>query len=273
MAQQQMLLADVHRPLEQDLLISEEEESDDGDDSGNVSSNLDKFNMSFEKDQAFWKNASESLDEDEYLEFVKVNTRKPNDLEKFNKSFNEENEFWKKASKSLDEDGFEKLVEEECLDDPFDNAMEIDFEPYLNLFKKGHKFWNLATKNLQDQEYEKLVQIYIASEKITWNNLTSDAFLSQPKQKIDDQKTKPVSSTDPREAVKNKEEEPKVEGENEDTKPFNCDLCPKIFKIANQLKLHKEFNHSNDGRLTCNFCFRRFKQFDALQKHREMHTQ
>ena len=87
MAQQQMLLADVNRPLEQDLLISDEEESDDGDDSGNVSSNLDKFNMSFEKDQAFWKNASESLDEDEYLEFVKVNTRKPNDLEKFNKSF------------------------------------------------------------------------------------------------------------------------------------------------------------------------------------------
>ena len=52
--------------------------------------------------------------------------------------------------------------------------MDIDFEPYLNLFKKGDKFWNLATKNLKDEEYEKLVQIYIASEKITWNNLTSD---------------------------------------------------------------------------------------------------
>merc|ERR1712098_111224 len=185
--------------------------------------------MSFEKDQAFWRNASESLDEDGYLEFVKVNTRKPIDVEKFNRSFYEENEFWKNASKSLDEEGFEKLVEEECLEDPFESTMEIDFEPYLNLFKKGHKFWDLATKNLQDQEYEKLVQIYIASEKITWNNLTSDAFLSQPNHKNrNGQKSKNDSTT---------------------SNPA-----------------------SNDDRLTCNFCFRRFKQFDALQKHREMHT-
>ena len=59
----------------------------------------------------------------------------------------------------------------------------------------------------------------------------------------------------------------------EDVKPFICDICPKTFKLSNQLRLHKEFNHSQDRPLTCNFCFRQFKQFDALQKHRQMHTE
>ena len=57
----------------------------------------------------------------------------------------------------------------------------------------------------------------------------------------------------------------------EDVKPYICDLCPKSFKVSNQLRLHKEFNHSVNKPLTCNFCNRPFKQFDVLQKHRRRH--
>ena len=46
------------------------------------------------------------------------------------------------------------------------------------LSQSQSKFRNLTTKNLKDEEYDKLVQIYIASEKITWSNLTSDMFLA-----------------------------------------------------------------------------------------------
>ena len=159
--------------------------------------------------------------------------------------------------------------------------MDIDFEPYLNLFKKGDKFWNLATKNLKDEEYEKLVQIYIASEKITWNNLTSDVFLAKPRT---GEAEGGQGSTKSAAAISDlicqtcdvkfeKQEDLNVHlPSHEDVKPFVCDICPKTFKLSNQLRLHKEFNHSQDKPLTCNFCFRHFKQFDALQKHRQIHT-
>ena len=48
------------------------------------------------------------------------------------------------------------------------------------LSQSQSKFRNLTTKNLKDEEYDKL-QIYIASEKITWSNLTSDMFLAKPR--------------------------------------------------------------------------------------------
>ena len=31
---------------------------------------------------------------------------------------------------------------------------------------------------------------------------------------------------------------------HEDMKPFLCDICPKTFKLSNQLKGSKDFNHS-----------------------------
>ena len=261
MAQQLMEFADELKPV----LVDDLELSDDEDDFPAVNASFDKFNQSFEKDNEFWKNAYENLDDDEYDKFVEENLlRKKNDFNKFNESFEKESEFWRNASISMDEDNFEKLVEEECLEEPFLDIppeMDIDFEPYLNLFKKGDMFWNLATKNLKDEEYEKLVQIYIASEKITWNNLTSDVFLAKPSLKVETSENAPNGSD-------------KLEDTNsDDVKPFLCDLCQKAFKLSNQLRIHKEFNHAQDRPLTCNFCHRVFKQFDALQKHRQMHTE
>ena len=87
------------------------------------------------------------------------------------------------------------------------------------------KFGNLATKNPKDENYEKLVQIYIASEKITWNNLTS----------------------------------------HEDVKPFVCDIYVTSFQSS-----WGEFNHSQDKPMACYFCSSHFKQFYALQKHRQI---
>ena len=266
MAQQLMQFADELKPV----LIDDLGLSDDEDDFPAVNASFDKFNESFEKDNEFWKNAYETLDDDEYDKFVEESLMKSkNDFNKFNESFEKQNEFWRNASISMDEDNFEKLVEEECLEEPFVEVpeMDIDFEPYLNLFKKGDMFWNLATKNLKDEEYEKLVQIYIASEKITWNNLTSDVFLAKPSLKLKVENSeiiqKPVIASDKPEETK----------DADDVKPFLCDLCQKAFKLSNQLKIHKEFNHAQDRPLTCNFCHRVFKQFDALQKHRQMHTE
>ena len=98
------------------------------------------------------------------------------------KSLKDWQEKWKRDGGSW-QTSYEKLVEEECLAEPFYACyqLDIDFQPFLQLFKKGDKFWKLARKNLKDEEFEKLVQIYIASEKITWSNLTSDMFLAKPR--------------------------------------------------------------------------------------------
>ena len=283
MAQQQMEFVSEFKP---ELAEYDDSGSEDEEDAEfvPVNASFDKFNESFEKDQEFWKHAYESLDEEEYEKLANDNiAKKQNDFEKFNESFEQESDFWKNASVSLDQSDFEKLVEEQCLEEPFcdDVQMDIDFEPYLNLFKKGDKFWNLATKNLKDEEYEKLVQIYIASEKITWNNLTSDVFLAKPRT---GEAEGGQASTKSAAAITDlicqtcdvkfeKQEDLNVHlPSHEDVKPFVCDICPKTFKLSNQLRLHKEFNHSQDKPLTCNFCFRHFKQFDALQKHRQIHT-
>ena len=264
MAQQQMNFASDFVPELEELMGSSDSEDEDINEFVPVNASFDKFNESFGKDQEFWKNAYETLDDDEYEKLVRDNVlKKKNDFNKFNETFSQQSEFWTQASGTLDEDKFEKLVEEECSLQPFSQSvqMDIDFQPYLNLFKRGDKFWNLATKNLKDDEYEKLVKIYIASEKITWSNLTSDVFIKKPPKL-------PEAGAEAAEDQKQKTGEAE-----EDVKPFVCDICPKTFKLSNQLRLHKEFNHSQDRPLTCNFCFRQFKQFDALQKHRQMHTE
>ena len=42
---------------------------------------------------------------------------------------------------------------------------------------------------------------------------------------------------------------------HEDVKPFVCDICPKTFKLSNQLRLHKDFNHSQDKTLASQIAF------------------
>ena len=255
MAQQKMTLpCDNSRGTELERLLESDSEEGDINHTVPVTASFSKFNASFEKDQQFWRNACETLDDSEYEKLVNANARdnllkKRNHFDKFNEIFRQQSEFWSKASDTLDEDSFEKLVEEECWLEPFSQSvqMEIDFQPFLDLFKKNDNFWNVATKKLKDAEYEKLVMIYIASDNITWENLSIDVF--------------------------NKKTDAGGKAAEEDSRPFVCDLCPKTFKISNQLRLHKEFNHrAQDRPLTCNFCSRQFKQFDALQKHRLMHT-
>ena len=231
------------------LLESDPEEEEDTNDLVPVKASLGKFNASFEKDQEFWRKACETLDENEYEKLVRDHRKKENYFDKFDEIFRQQSEFWTNASDTLDEDSFEKLVEEECGLEPFSQSvqMDIDFQPFLDLFNKSDNFWNVAKKKLKDPEFEKFVMIYIASDNITWENLNTDVF--------------------------NKKTDAGGEAAEEVVKAFVCNLCPKTFKLSNQLRLHKEFNHrAQDRPHTCNFCSRQFKQFDALQKHRQMHT-
>ena len=258
MAQKCVEMVDEMRPVSEWSSDEEEEVSE-------RNSSLDKFNVSYDNDKEYWRNQSETLDEEEWEKLMQETVlKKKVDMEKFQEIFQRESEFWRQASTSLDDNKYEKLVEEECLAEPFYacHQLDIDFQPFLQLFKKGDKFWKLARKNLKDEEFEKLVQIYIASEKITWNNLTSDAFMGPPP-------TAQIKKEND-EGGRNTSGDATAEDEGE-VKPFICDSCPKAFKLAKQLRIHKDFNHSHDKPLTCNFCHRHFKQFDALQKHRQIH--
>ena len=121
------------------------------------------------------------------------------------------------------------------------------------LSQSQSKFRNLTTKNLKDEEYDKLVQIYIASENITWNNLTSDVFLAKPR--TGEAEGGQVSTKSAATITHlicqtcdikfEKQEDLNVHlPSHEDVRPFVCDICPKTFKLSNQLKGSKDFNHS-----------------------------
>ena len=205
--------------------------------------------------------------------------------DKFDMSFEAEAEFWRLASETLsDQAYYEQLVAAEVMDIPFTEQQEenIDkFETFQALFQKGDKFWALAKQNLKEEEFERLVEIYIVSDQvlcltlnlyvylylaalqITWDSLTSDVFLTKPA----NFPCSTCSQTFPTEV----ELSVHTATQHED-KPFVCDLCPKAFKMARELRIHKDFNHSEDKPLSCNYCSRHFKQFDALQKHRYIHT-
>ena len=112
------------------------------------------------------------------------------DEDKFNESFEKELLYWKNASENLSEEHFEKLIENEVVDEPFfDEDIEnqevpmdqIDFEKYESLFKKADTFWGHATSCFNDEEFGKLVGIYVESDQITWNTLTSEVFLAEKK--------------------------------------------------------------------------------------------
>ena len=66
---------------------SDSEEDEDINEFVPVNASFDKFNVSFEKDHEFWKNAYETLDDDEYEKLVSDNVlKKKNDFDKFNKN-------------------------------------------------------------------------------------------------------------------------------------------------------------------------------------------
>ena len=96
------------------------------------------------------------------------------------------------------------------------------------------------------------MQIYNASEKITRNNLTSDVFLAKPRTgeaEGGQGSTKSAATiTDliyQTCDVKFEKQDLNVHlPSHEDVRPFVCDICPKTFKLSNQLKGSKDFNHS-----------------------------
>ena len=124
------------------------------------------------------------------------------------------------------------------------------------------------------------MQIYNASEKITRNNLTSDVFLAKPR--TGEAEGGQVSTKSAATITHlicqtcdikfEKQEDLNVHlPSHEDVKPFVCDICPKTFKPQNQLRPSSTiaFPRQTSG---LPFCFRHFKQFNALQKHRQIHT-
>ena len=186
-------------------------------------------------------------------------------VDKFNKLFERESAFWKDASENLSDDYFEKLIEDEILDDPFvdDNSTEqepkqiqLDFEQYETLFKKADMFWNLATKSLKDEEYEKLVGVYVESETITWNNLSSDVFLSDPNSNDQIQSPKPSKMT--------KYQLP------EDIQFFTCIECGNNFSDKENLTEHME-SHIKQELYKCNTCFSQFASEAELKTHNAVH--
>ena len=175
-----------------------------------------------------------------------------------------------------------------------------NFEQYEPLFRKADLFWSLATENLKDEEYEKLVGVYVDTDAISWNNLSSDVFTSlkkSPKTEVNetfmcihcsdafnskDALNVHIESHVKQELLKcatcpfqflTEKELKEHEIVHLEVKPYKCDVCNKTFKMKSQLRIHKDFSHADDKPLRCNFCARNFKQFDALQKHRLMHQE
>merc|ERR1719323_2379356 len=67
-------------------------------------SSLDKFNVSYDNDKEYWRNQSETLDEEEWEKLMQETVlKKKVDMEKFQEIFQRESEFWREASTSLDE--------------------------------------------------------------------------------------------------------------------------------------------------------------------------
>merc|ERR1712129_50551 len=238
-------------------------------------------------------------------------------VDKFNELFQRESLFWKDASENLSDEYFEKLIEDEIVEDPFveEDSMNVetptfklDFEQYETLFKKAETFWNLATNSLPDEDFDKLVGVYVESEQITWNTLSSEVFLSDQNSNGQNKLAQPSQIPEKTTFFKcnecgsnfhtkvalakhmeshvkqemfgcksciaefaSEEELKSHKSTHEDVKPFLCEMCRKSFKTNSQLRIHKDFSHTEDKTLSCNFCSRNFKQFDALQKHRLMH--
>ena len=210
-----------------------------------------------------------------------MDTEERND-DKFNELFEREKLFWKNASENLNDEYYEKLIEDEIVDEPFimeceEQQPNQDFEQYETLFKKADLFWNLADKSLEEDEFEKLVDVYITSEKITWNSLRSDVFLSDKSSASQNESTKPSEVVKYQLPEKTqfftciecgnnfsdeetltvhmkshvKQEELKAHSAvHEDVKPFLCDVCKKSFKSMSQMTIHKDFNHTDQNEST-----------------------
>ena len=153
-----------------------------------TTSNLEKFNESFQKEAEYWRHMSDSLDEDEYEKEVTDILNKEK-FKLFNESFEKQAEDWKALSESVDEESFEKHIEINILQKPFEVFLQNDLQLFETLFQNGDNFWNKVKECLTEGEFEKLVKIYIESEDITWKRLTTEAFESftkpQPAEKKD----------------------------------------------------------------------------------------
>ena len=162
---------------------------ENSDDTFLSTSNLEKFNESFQKEKLYWENASDTLDDEEFEKEVNDILHKEK-FKLFNESFENQARVWNSLTESLDEENFEKHIEQEILDEPFEIFLENDLELFESLFQNGDKFWKAVKTCLTDEEFARLVQIYIESEDITWKRLTTEAFASitkAPTSKVPDE--------------------------------------------------------------------------------------
>ena len=243
--------------------------------------NFDQYDEAFEKEKEFWKNANETLDDDEYIQLAfekgmrkksqndssiildddelkhfvdeynhkqSANvTKKENDLDKFNEFFRQQSEFWSNAKESLDEDGFEKFVEKECSLKPFSSNIQKDdpLKPRNKLFQKQVKFWGKATNNLDEHNYKVFVRDFIKSDKTVRLQDYVDKKPLQPEARVrlQDYVEKKPLQPEAREAAGVGK---RTQQEDEDVKPFPCTICGKRFRHPKLLSSHTAFSHGRE---------------------------
>ena len=257
-------------------------------------SNLDKFNESFKKEAEFWKHVSDtSIDEEEFEREVTDILNKEK-FKMFNESFEKQAQAWNNLSESLDEEKFEKHIEQEILQKPFEIFLQNDMDLFESLFQNGDNFWKKVKNCLSEEEFERLVQIYIESEDITWKRLTTEAFESITKPPTSRETVKVVTENTDEKAQDTKDLETSnlQDRKNKNPKEDKGERSPKrireITDVTEEPKKKKtNFNSSANHKLNnkkmvefdmferqpqkCRKCPSLFKSSRELKVHMQIH--
>ena len=219
---------------------------------------------------------------------IKINikdTRFERDDDKFNESFEKELLYWKNASENLSDENFEKLIEDEIIDEPFANNEDItdediipnnqkDFEKYETLFKKADTFWGYANNCFSEEEYGKLVGIYVESDQITWSTLTSDVFLAEKTPQGGSSNLSSVQSYQQHyQNQSNSSNNPVKQEPAENMKCYTCTECQNSFSSQETLQTHMA-SHTKKKVYKCKVCTSWFTSEDEIESHKAyFHTE
>ena len=218
---------------------------------------------------------------------IKINikdTRYERDDDKFNESFEKELLYWKNASENLSNENFEKLIEDEIIDEPFVNNEDItdediipnnqiDFEKYETLFKKADTFWGYANNCFSEEEYGKLVGIYVESDQITWSTLTSDVFLAEKTPQGGSNLCSVQSYQQHYQNQSNSNNNPVKQEPAENMKYYTCTECHNSFSSQETLQTHMA-SHAKKKVYKCKVCTSWFTSEDEIESHKAyFHTE